>query len=547
MTKIKKSLKSLFQHKFQAIIFLFATAILLSLCTTFYLIYTFHQEKAFLDYLKDQKISYVEVVRREGDSLQHLRTGQYTELTQQDEEKISSAILTDKYPIYFEDERSIYNLLKINFHQNISYSDELGKIVVIEDFKKAIPEDIIGRYPEEEDEILISNFLADVILENGILLYDKELYHPTSYEEIIREENSYYFGTSRTIKIVGIIPYTKEGSYHDQTILEAERINKIFVLPTFLNPQKIDYNQKLTNRYTYQFINDYLYSGTFSLLSLEHTTEYFDGTEWKEIDTLNEDEVILNIYQFMNYEESLDYQKMVNEYLSSHPEEEEEMVRKRFAEEFFQSIQLNEKIGDEIQLKIFKGSELVEEYSLKIAGVVIKTTSLEDSNIYLPATVAEKYKGDDSIKIGYYVPIQKNQLEEIYKEFPLQDDLHMDTLYLSQNMIVDLENLEIYRTASMIAIPILLIFILWILYCLMKQVSKEEYFSSMSAIAVLISGILSILFLPLTIRFVGGLVLYSHFSLLKMDIMDYFLLILLLDILFCLLDMFFKKKKKVQK
>ena len=78
-------------------------------------------------------------------------------------------------------------------------------IVTTNNFDEYFEIDIIGRVPTNDNEIMISNVLANLIINNGIETSNRK-YNPTNYEEIINGKNSYYFGNNK-VKIVGILNY----------------------------------------------------------------------------------------------------------------------------------------------------------------------------------------------------------------------------------------------------------------------------------------------------------------------------------------------------
>ncbi len=91
---------------------------------------------------------------------------------------------------------------------------------------------IIGNYPKKTNEIIISNYFADLIMTYGIYEYGTEnLYRPSSYEQLIKDKKKISFGNSAVI-ISGIVNYdlTKyqvlKGKYATKTSDEA--LYKIF-------------------------------------------------------------------------------------------------------------------------------------------------------------------------------------------------------------------------------------------------------------------------------------------------------------------------------
>ena len=107
---------------------------------------------------------------------------------------------------------------------------------------------LIGKEPKEDDEIVISSFIADQIIHKGILakkeksLKNAENYKPTSYDEIIN--NNYYisFGGMFYVRVTGILDYKNE-------MLKYSKLKEVKASKYFdMNPGSADYNE-LDNLY----------------------------------------------------------------------------------------------------------------------------------------------------------------------------------------------------------------------------------------------------------------------------------------------------------
>ena len=127
-------------------------------------------------------------------------------------------------------------------------------IVQYENFDNFFKVNIIGKKPSDDNEIMISNVLANIIITSGIETTNGE-FQPSNYEEIINNKNFYYFGNNK-IKIVGIIDYDlskfdkikeitwedlnnnyeKYGNIYDEFSLKTRNIyNKVYVNKNFIS------------------------------------------------------------------------------------------------------------------------------------------------------------------------------------------------------------------------------------------------------------------------------------------------------------------------
>ena len=127
-------------------------------------------------------------------------------------------------------------------------------IVEYKNFDDFFKVNIIGKKTSDDNEMMISNVLANIIITSGIETSNGDFY-PSNYEEIINNENFYYFGNSK-IKIVGIIDYDlskfdkikeitwedlnnnyeKYGNIYDEFSLKTRNVyNKVYVNKNFIS------------------------------------------------------------------------------------------------------------------------------------------------------------------------------------------------------------------------------------------------------------------------------------------------------------------------
>lgn len=90
--------------------------------------------------------------------------------------KINNKINKTPYDVYkyydnsgFSDASSIISLLHINVNEYYSTSSE---IVVADDLSKILKEELIGKYPSKDNEIVISNYVADLMIKKGVEVHE---------------------------------------------------------------------------------------------------------------------------------------------------------------------------------------------------------------------------------------------------------------------------------------------------------------------------------------------------------------------------------------
>ncbi len=102
------------------------------------------------------------------------------------------------------------DILKINQNSELEpylfCCDELD-IVEWDNFSDFFIDDIVGKMPDENNEIMISNHLADLIIKVGIKPYgNDDYYKPKSYKNLVTSNKYFHLGIDK-VKIVGIINY----------------------------------------------------------------------------------------------------------------------------------------------------------------------------------------------------------------------------------------------------------------------------------------------------------------------------------------------------
>lgn len=100
------------------------------------------------------------------------------------------------------------DILKINNNENhtpFNFFPSILDIVKIDNFNNFHENNIIGNIPKNNNEILISNILANIIINSGIYT-DNDYFYPSNYKDIINNNNYYYLNNNK-IKISGIINY----------------------------------------------------------------------------------------------------------------------------------------------------------------------------------------------------------------------------------------------------------------------------------------------------------------------------------------------------
>ncbi len=339
-----------------------------------------------------------------------------------------------------------------------TYFDCFADIVVVDHVKEIVEEKLIGREPKEPDEIVISSYLAKLMILNGVYVHesintdefsDEHLFTPKDYEEIVNSSYTYYFGETGKVKIVGIMDYDIK-KY--EILLEDDKpkeekaklleefstkvlgtYNKIYVTKDFVSSLNVPTEKRLDQNYNYIFssqettlLNDGRYIGP---AILGENVTYYDGTKWTTTASLKKNEVILNLSQLVDDS----YRTDLEAYYAKHPNEDINELQKKFFANYISKLDV---IGKIINLKVCYGgeAEAIENFDVKIVGV--STSEVEGGSFYVnyfSEELLEKYQAEPITRTGIlYVAKTTKEFKKILDAFPYHDTLSATTSYSDQ-------------------------------------------------------------------------------------------------------------------
>ena len=424
-------------------------------------------------------------------------------LTIEDEKYINSKLKNKYYPIYKLQESysfmQIGEALKIGDIAHNSFYLEMGayrtlNIVVVDNFNDFTKEKIIGRYPSNYNEILIPNYMADLIIEGGITTYEKNdvdefsddyTFKPKDYEDIINSNKTFYFGSKGKVKIVGIIDYdlskynslkNKEYDYGamtdeqydllDELILKEKNLyNNVYVTNGFIekldvaNIEELDENTVFFNLDSDSI--DLQREGYYIAPAiLQNELEYYDGTKWVKTKKLNKNDVIINIYQLMQGS-SQDYEKGLEKYISNNPDVDVETLEKRYFVNYIKDFDV---IGKKVNLKVKNRiDEVVNDYKdLNIIGIT-GFSDTQSRNYYLSNDLVGEYKIEVIQKTGYLVPMSDyKDFKYMLTTFPYNSEIQAVTPY-SEEVTMLVRTIDILKDIAFYVSLVLFIFTVFLI------------------------------------------------------------------------------------
>lgn len=377
--------------------------------------------------------------------------------------------------------------------QNMDYNNmyygntyvETTQLVVLNDAKSILNYEMLGRLPKENNEIVISNYMADIILKYGIAVHEKVntnefmdpyVFKPTSYDEIINSDVTYYFDKDNSVKIVGIVLYdlSKYEVLKDNTLESYSRstyalyeefntvinllLSKVFVKEDFLTSiKKIDTN-RISARFSSKLTVANQESESYSsgdLFILDKDLEYFDGSKWVKNNSLKNNEVIIDIHKLYSYET---YDEGFNAYFERNNNQSYDQARKKYLANFVNEHNI---IGQKASLKLTLGygDYVVREFDdLVIVGVIDG-----DYNSYYSEDLLKDYKFQLLEKVGIMYPMtERKDFENALFLFPYEADVSAKSSYLdSISWVLDftkaLKKIAFYASLVFLVFTIFLI------------------------------------------------------------------------------------------
>lgn len=445
--------------------------------------YDYHRELEKIT--NEKKDSFVEVVSNHVVSDEGFMENTTLSLKDEQEKLIEKTFGKKGNNVYEFSEDNCYGLCSIEntFHiqsKNNMVSDSTNiQVVTTNDISQLLKENIIGKQPQNSNEVVISNYIANQIIDNGVEVYESvidtefsksNVYVPKSYEDILNTNYTYHFGNVGKVKIVGIIDY----DLNNKTEAYISNVyNKVFVQPSFIENLQVTQNSLLNNKYSYSIKYDDHSKEPINIMNvgaLNKEIEYFDGTDWKKISTLEANQIILNIDMLASIDEN--YYTNLNNYLANNLLDYETAVKK-FNENYIRESNI---IGRKMHLDIsygFSDGFLAEKFeNLTIIGVFTNDYNFLDENdnvitadVYFNKNIVQEYVNLSFRRIGILYPVKDiNNFQKVSKQFPYMNDLSLKTSY--SNTLYS--EAVLFKSMSKIAFYISLVFLLFTVILVMN-------------------------------------------------------------------------------
>ena len=300
---------------------------------------------------------------------------------------------------------------------------------------------LIGRVPENFNEIVIIKPVADYIINFGAYLSDSdEIYKPSNYQELINDKKEIKFGSSSII-ISGII---------DDDLSLFEPLKTIY--DSDLRSEKVSLdNKRLIEKYRYKYpVYFYALEGFKDKIKLnENSSRYFTFSEINqedrsyiiklfeggkiytkdglvELTNLDKGSIIVPI-NYLDKISNNEFSKKMNEYIingkDTDPSKTSEEYREEFITNYIKENNISDKMVSFNLIKIFNYDEKNNEpktIHLRIKGVVI------DSEDYFTTKEILEEDSDDKYNIDLYVLTSDiDNFKDFLNKYPIDGDKYI--------------------------------------------------------------------------------------------------------------------------
>lgn len=369
-------------------------------------------------------------------------------------EKQNDILKRPVYKIQYQDER--ISLSSLGLRRTVSddssayYPDGYMDLYFVSLDNYKVNEKVRGKLPTANDELLISNYIADAIIESGIEYEGSDgltkLYQPKSYEDLLSSNQILDLGSLKKVRIVGIIDYDlslyaelktktmnklskKEFRLRDQLRRKIDFIyNQIFVTPEFLDSLNAKVNNYASDGSMYYIKMDG--ERRFSQLAfLNEEIEYYDGTTWKKINQLEKNQILLSKEQLTSLNSTSSYEEQLEQYLKKNPNGTEDL----FLENLIKNADI---IGKTVELDVYNGytynlDRPVEKYeSLQVIGVYRSKRTRYIS--YVAEEIAKPYVNPTvSVNSLLIETTDRKTLEKLFADYPYDGEYSLKSIYSS--------------------------------------------------------------------------------------------------------------------
>lgn len=290
---------------------------------------------------------------------------------------------------------------------NPSIYDDVSDDYYVSEFTNADifqSKEIIGQLPKNNDQAMISSYLADLIIRHGMQDQEGKQRSFQSYDEIINHVQIKIAEKSVTISAIVVsdlsqyeylkdIPMNEMDSKYSSDYRQLQEIvhhseNKIFVKDGFLSSLKLTKGNELFDYNAYYTLRTQ--SNTIFMNSLSYPTKeisYYDGKEMKTLQALKENEILLDFSAIQSFAVDKGNVGALGDafYNDFSKEEQDNKVKQLAAELINQKMRLNCR-------EFYNARESMIDTDVIVKGIVLPDDYITyDSTIYVAKELIDEH------------------------------------------------------------------------------------------------------------------------------------------------------------
>lgn len=397
-----------------------------------------------------------------------------TELTLNNEdlkniENKTNSVINPAYTLYDNEE-----LLTFEFNNQDYKSGYFNNIPIIKSYVEIkdnrLLDNIIGSIPQKNNELIIHKYMAEYIIEFGIIDINNEIYQPKNINKLINDKHPIKLG-SNEIYIVGVINddntlYKKalKSKYFETMELQQhfytnyyDKSNTVYVKGFTENVKIINKDETIINK-SHMIVSKKGVIG--SKKTLNNPIKIMTTEGIKEINHLNKDEIIISI-ETLKQTDKYFYENF-EEYLKNNFDK----IYKDALYEFIEDYVTNKKVLDRLVGELYFRVNTVEEQTsnyVKIIGI-----SFDDNN-YISYDYVKEYRPiNKEIK---YVKIYDDDLKNLNKTFEnisIRSNINNKSGIRYAYETTNYETIiQIIGTYKFLTIPILIVTLVFLIFTLL--------------------------------------------------------------------------------
>ena len=288
-------------------------------------------------------------------------------------ERITNSKLNLVYDLYDNSEE-----LKFEFGEN-DYKSAYFSNGIYTEFVEVkdnrVLGEVIGRVPNNNNEIVIHQYFADYIMKFGIMTKDEILYFPKSYEELVTSKKGIKLGQN-TVYIVGIINDDKDNLFESARktgVFGSEKLKKYFS-DTYVDKSRSIYvngfidsavlrsdKESILNRMSIMN-SSRNYGFRENISSLKEEIEVITKNGREVVSSINKGEVILSLTEIKRLDSN--FEVNFNKYLESNTTLSEDEALDNFSSLYLKDNKINLNLSINLE-EYYDNSEII----LNIVGI----------------------------------------------------------------------------------------------------------------------------------------------------------------------------------